>query len=91
MQTLRPLPAGLALALAAGIVDAAHHLLVYLLPETMFHLFQSRWPGIDITPLIVEPRDFDPWGILTGLLLLMTLAFVAGVAFAWLYNRLVRL
>lgn len=89
MQTLRPLRAGLAVALTIGLLDLLTAVAAIVSNDVMPLLFSTWWHGIDVGPLAMERAEFGThfaWGVLA----LMGMGFVAGVACTWIYNRLAR-
>jgi hypothetical protein len=82
----------MAFASSLTILTGAFYLLLYLLGvvwrDAFRFLFNAQFLGADVASLL--PRDLTA-GIFVGtLLMLIVVAWVFGYAWAWLYNRIVR-
>lgn len=91
MSTLRPLHAGLAASLTIGSINMLCALITRFWYDLMPLLFGAWWHRIEVYPLIMDAPDFYPPRLIGGMLLLMTLGFVAGYGYAWFYNKLAAL
>jgi hypothetical protein len=86
---MTPLRTGLALAVTVGGFYALCTVAwTFLAPATFLRLMNNTF-HMDFTAM-VSPRPFDLSGFLAALLVLSTLALLAGMFFSWLHNRLAR-
>ncbi|SFC25479.1 hypothetical protein SAMN05216344_11282 [Polaromonas sp. OV174] len=84
---MTPLRTGLALAITVGLFYALCTLAWTLAPGPFLGFMNSLFHGMDFSPM-VQQQPFLWAGFLTALLVLSIWAFLAGVFFAWLLNRL---
>lgn len=84
---MTPLRTGIALAITVGAFYALCALTRSLAPGPFLGFMNSLFHGMDFNGM-VQPRPFAWSGFLTALFVLSSWAFLAGVFFAWLRNRL---
>jgi uncharacterized protein DUF5676 len=85
--TMTPLRIGIALAITVGGFYALCAFVWTLAPGPFLSFMNSLFHGMDFSSM-VQPRAFAWPGFFVALLVLSTWAFLAGVFFAWLLNRL---
>lgn len=86
---MTPLRTGLALAITVGVFYALCALAWTLAPGQFLGLLNNLFHGMDFSTM-VQPRPFAWTGFLAALLVLSAWAFLAGMFFSWLLNRLQR-
>ena len=86
---MAPLRTGIALAITVGVFYALCALVWTLAPGPFLALMNNLFHGMDFSAM-VRPRPFAWPGFIAALVVLSAWAFLAGVFFTWLLNRLTR-
>lgn len=81
---------GLALAVTVGVFYTLCALVWVLAPGPFLSFMNGLFHGMDFSALVVHPGSFMWPGFLVALLVLSAWAFLAGVFFRWLLDRLAR-
>jgi len=84
---MTPLRTGIALAVTVGLFYALCTLLWVLAPGPFLGFMNSLFHGMDFSTML-RPQPFAWSGFLTALLVLSAWAFMVGLFFTWLRNRL---
>jgi len=84
---MNPLRTGIALAVTVGLFYVLCTLTWVVAPGPFLGFMNSLFHGMDFSSM-VRPQPFAWPGFLTALLVLSAWAFMAGVFFTWLRNRL---
>ncbi len=84
---MTPVRSGLALAITVGAFYALCTVAWALAPASFLSLMNNLFHGIDFTPLF-KPQAFAFLGFLAALVVLSIWAFLTGMFFTWLHNRL---
>lgn len=86
---MAPLRTGIALAITVGVFYALCARVWALAPGPFLGFMNNLFHGMDFSRTVLQ-RPFAWAGFLTALFALGTWAFLAGVFFSWLLNRLTR-
>jgi len=79
-------PTGAALSVTSGIVYAVCAFFVKMWPMRSIRFFSDWFHGIDLTQIAVIPQ-ITIAGFIRGLIEVMIFTYLAGVLYAWLYQK----
>ncbi len=86
MPKLKPNNVGLSLAIVSALFYLACAFFIAVAPGAALSIFNSLFHGIDFTSIAKTSFTFGE--TIVGLVVLFVTAYIVGVVYAWIYNKL---